>query len=92
MSQSPNPKTEIQAPDNSIIVSRSHAGGVGDVAKKGLGDDVTVIPAGGAGKITLHFCSRLNFVLRIQGMGSLRRYRTGLRSHYTDQKVGYLPW
>jgi len=37
------------APDNSIIVSRSHAGGVGDVAKKGLGDDVTVIPAGGAG-------------------------------------------
>lgn len=38
-----------KAKDNSIIVSRSHAGGVEGVAKAGLGDDVTVIPAGGAG-------------------------------------------
>lgn len=38
-----------KAPKNSIIVSRSHAGGVEGVAKAGLGDDVTVIPAGGAG-------------------------------------------
>lgn len=38
-----------KAKPNSIIVSRSHAGGVEGVAKAGLGDDVTVIPAGGAG-------------------------------------------
>ena len=39
-----------QAPSNSVIVSRSHAGNVKDIAQKGLGNDVTVIPAGGAGK------------------------------------------
>lgn len=33
----------------SIIVSRSHAGDVKEVATKGLGDKVEVIPAGGAG-------------------------------------------
>merc|ERR1711990_934137 len=38
-----------KAPTNSIIVSRSHAGGVEGVAKSALGDDVTIIPAGGAG-------------------------------------------
>jgi len=37
------------APSNSVIVSRSHAGNVKDIAQKGLGNDVTVIPAGGAG-------------------------------------------
>lgn len=37
------------APSNSVIVSRSHAGNVKEIAQKGLGNDVTVIPAGGAG-------------------------------------------
>ena len=32
-----------------IIVSRSHAGGVEEVAKKTLGQNITVTPAGGAG-------------------------------------------
>merc|ERR1711915_400209 len=34
------------AKDNSIIVSRSHAGGVKDVAKAALGDELEVIGAG----------------------------------------------
>lgn len=38
-----------KAKPNSIIVSRTHAGGVNDLAKARLGDNVTVIPAGGAG-------------------------------------------
>ena len=33
----------------SIIVSRSHAGKVGTVAKEAFGDNTVVIPAGGAG-------------------------------------------
>lgn len=37
------------APKNSVIVSRSHAGGVKEAAKTSLGEDVTVVPAGGAG-------------------------------------------
>ena len=34
----------------SIIVSRSHTGDVGDVAKKALGENTNIVPAGGAGK------------------------------------------
>jgi len=39
--------------DDAIIVSRSHAGSVSDVARQAFGDGATVIPAGGAGYKTM---------------------------------------
>lgn len=46
-----------ESKEKRIIVSRSHAGAVEEVAKKSLGD-VTITPAGGAGKShTQHYTS-----------------------------------
>ena len=48
----------------SIIVSRSHAGKVGTVAKEAFGDNTVVIPAGGAGGYTIMLHNSV-FILRI---------------------------
>ena len=47
-----NVKKEIVGNEDEvrIIVSRSHAGKVKETAQKAFGKDVTVVPAGGAGK------------------------------------------
>ncbi len=43
------PSTQASLKSQRIIVSRSHAGSVTETAKAAFGEDVTIIPAGGAG-------------------------------------------
>lgn len=48
-----------------IIVSRSHAGKVDVTAKKAFGKKANVVPAGGAGEITLFlFLKRIIMLIR----------------------------
>jgi len=61
---SPNlhPEAHQRAEDKpySIIVSRSHTGDVGEVAKKALGENTEIVPAGGAGFKTLQVIKGAN--------------------------------